>query len=87
MDVTEDRIQSIENILNLLPRLQSKVDKINTKLFKQSLTANEFREMVSERSRLLKLISDLEIRAKEMYNIDLQKPHEKLYVSKEMYIK
>ena len=70
-DEYDNRIDAISSILDMLPRLQARLEEINEKLYKGGITASEFRNLVSKRSAIIKNIHDLEKRAKEMYNMKI----------------
>ena len=71
-DEYDNRIDAISSILDMLPRLQARLEEINEKLYKGGITASEFRNLVSKRSAIIKNIHDLEKRAKEMYNMKIE---------------
>lgn len=71
-DEYDNRIDTISNILDTLPKLQARLEEINDKLYKGGMTASEFRDLVSKRSAIIKNIHDMEKRAKEMYNMKIE---------------
>ena len=70
-DEYDNRIDAISKILDTLPKLQARLEEMNERIYKGGMTASEFRELISQRSALIKTIHDLEKRAKEMYNMKI----------------
>lgn len=70
-DEYDNRIDAISKILDTLPKLQARLEEMNERIYKGGMTASEFRELISQRSALIKNIHDLEKRAKEMYNMKI----------------
>ena len=71
-DEYDYRIDAISKILDTLPKLQARLEEMNERIYKGGMTASEFRELISQRSALIKNIHDLEKRAKEMYNMKIE---------------
>ena len=72
------RIDAISKILDTLPKLQARLEEMNERIYKGGMTASEFRELISQRSALIKNIHDLEKRAKEMYNMKIDQTKKNL---------
>ena len=70
-DEYDYRVDAISKILDTLPKLQARLEEMNERIYKGGMTASEFRELISQRSALIKNIHDLEKRAKEMYNMKI----------------
>ena len=70
-DEYDYRVDAISEILDTLPKLQARLEEMNERIYKGGMTASEFRELISQRSALIKNIHDLEKRAKEMYNMKI----------------
>lgn len=70
-DEYDNRIDAISKILDTLPKLQARLEEMNERIYNGGMTASEFRELISQRSALIKNIHDLEKRAKEMYNMKI----------------
>ncbi len=71
-DEYDYRVDAISKILDTLPKLQARLEEMNERIYKGGMTASEFRELISQRSALIKNIHDLEKRAKEMYNMKIE---------------
>lgn len=74
-NIDEDRIESINRILDTLPKLNEQIDRINAKIYAGGYTGQEFRKMVSERSALIKAREQMERQAKEKYKLQLDEEH------------
>lgn len=68
-DINEERIRKVTRILDELPRIAARIERINAALFKGGITAAEFRRQANERSGLVKRYDDLQREAKETYSI------------------
>ena len=68
-DVNEQRIKRIEYILNELPRIEERIDRINAQIGNRDMTVKQFRDLVSERSTLVKRYNELNREAKENYRL------------------
>lgn len=79
-NVYDDRIDTISRILNALPRLQARLDRINDSIYRGGITAAEFTGLVSERSALIKEIHDLEQKARECYNLEVEQTKKSIEV-------
>lgn len=77
-DEYDYRVDAISKILDTLPKLQARLEEMNERIYKGGMTASEFRELISQRSALIKNIHDLEKRAKEMYNMKIEAKAEKI---------
>lgn len=77
-DEYDYRVDAISKILDTLPKLQARLEEMNERIYKGGMTASEFRELISQRSALIKTIHDLEKRAKEMYNMKIEAKAEKI---------
>ncbi|WP_294536970.1 hypothetical protein [uncultured Bacteroides sp.] len=72
-DVNDERIARIEYILSELPKIDKRIDAINSTLYAGGLTGDEFIRLIQERSALVKKYHDLEREAAEKYRIVDQK--------------
>lgn len=80
-NIDDDRIESINRILDTLPKLNEKIDRINARIYAGGYTGQEFREMVSERSALIKAREQMERLAKEKYKLQLNEEHGEVITS------
>lgn len=74
-NIDEDRIESINRILDTLPKLNEKIDRINAQIYAGGYTGQEFRNLVSERSALIKAREQMERQAKEKFKLQLDEEH------------
>lgn len=68
-DVNDQRIKRIEYILDELPRIEERIDRINAQIGNRDMTVKQFRDLVSERSTLVKRYNELNREAKENYRL------------------
>lgn len=68
-DVNDERINRINYILDELPRIEERIDRINAQIGNREITASQFRSLVAERSSLVKRYNELNREAKENYRL------------------
>lgn len=68
-DVNDQRIKRIEYILDELPRIEERIDRINAQIGYRDMTVKQFCDLVSERSTLVKRYNELNREAKENYRL------------------
>lgn len=68
-DVNDQRIKRIEYILDELPRIDERIDRINAQIGSREMTGQQFRALVAERSTLVKRYDELNREAKENYRL------------------
>lgn len=68
-DVNDQRIKRIEYILDELPRIEERIDRINAQIGSREMTGQQFRALVAERSTLVKRYDELNREAKENYRL------------------
>lgn len=68
-DVNDQRIKRIEYILDELPRIEERIDRINAQIGSREMTGNQFRALVAERSTLVKRYDELNREAKKNYRL------------------
>lgn len=68
-DVNDQRIKRIEYILDELPRIEERIDRINAQIGRREMTGQQFRALVAERSTLVKRYDELNREAKENYRL------------------
>lgn len=68
-DVNDQRIKRIEYILDELPRIEERIDRINAQIGNRDMTVKQFRDLVSERSTLVKRYNELNREAKKNYRL------------------
>lgn len=68
-DVNDQRIKRIEYILDELPRIEERIDRINAQIGSREMTGNQFRALVAERSTLVKRYNELNREAKQNYRL------------------
>lgn len=71
-NVVEDRIDSINRILDQLNDIEKRLDQINATLFNGGFSAEEFVQMVTERSNLFLKRNQLENLAKDYYKLKIK---------------
>jgi SMC interacting uncharacterized protein involved in chromosome segregation len=82
-DVNDQRIKRIEYILDELPRIEERIDRINAQIGNRDMTVKQFRDLVSERSTLVKRYDELNREAKENYRLVTGKEKGKITYSTE----
>lgn len=82
-DVNDQRIKRIEYILDELPRIEERIDRINAQIGSREMTGQQFRALVSERSTLVKRYDELNREAKENYRLVTGKEKGKITYSTE----
>lgn len=68
-DVNDERIARINFILDELPRIEARIDQINALIGSREMTAEQFRNLVAERSNLVKRFDELNREAKKNYRM------------------
>lgn len=68
-DVNDQRINRINYILDELPRIEERIDRINAQIGSREMTGQQFRNLVAERSTLVKRYNELNREAKENYRL------------------
>lgn len=68
-DVNDQRINRINYILDELPRIEERIDRINAQIGSREMTGQQFRYLVAERSTLVKRYDELNREAKENYRL------------------
>lgn len=82
-DVNDQRINRINYILDELPRIEERIDRINAQIGSREMTGQQFRSLVSERSTLVKRFNELNHEAKENYRLVTGKEKGKITYSTE----
>ena len=82
-DVNDQRINRINYILDELPRIEERIDRINAQIGSREMTGQQFRNLVSERSTLVKRYDELNREAKENYRLVTGKNKGKITYSTE----
>lgn len=80
-DINEERIRKVTRILDTLPQVAARIERINAALFKGGITAAEFRRLANERSGLVKRYDDMQREAKETYGLILEKEREGMEIT------
>lgn len=68
-DINDERIRRVTRILDTLPELSARIERINAVLFKGGITAAEFRRLANERSGIVKQYDDMRKEIREKYNL------------------
>ena len=71
-NIVDDRIDTINRILDTLDRLEKRIEQLNVLIWNGGCTADEFRRLVSERSGLIKARDNLEKKAKRTYKMKIE---------------
>lgn len=82
-DVNDQRINRINYILDELPRIEERIDRINAQIGSREMTGHQFRNLVEERSTLVKRYDELNREAKENYRLVTGKEKGKITYSTE----
>lgn len=85
-DVNDQRINRINYILDELPRIEERIDRINAQIGSREMTGQQFRNLVTERSTLVKRFNELNREAKENYRLVTGKEKGKITYSTETTI-
>lgn len=72
-EVYQHRIDRINHLLSLIPKLEKRLDIIHKTLFNGGITSEEFVELTRERSVLIKQIDDSNKELQEKYRIVMGK--------------
>lgn len=82
-DVNDQRINRINYILDELPRIEERIDRINAQIGSREMTGQQFCNLVAERSTLVKRYDELNREAKENYRLVTGKEKGKITYSTE----
>lgn len=85
-DVNDQRINRINYILDELPRIEERIDRINAQIGSREMTGQQFSNLVAERSTLVKRYDELNREAKENYRLVTGKNKGKITYSTETTI-
>lgn len=85
-DVNDQHINRINYILDELPRIEERIDRINAQIGSREMTGQQFRNLAAERSILVKRFNELNREAKENYRLVTGKEKGKITYSTETTI-